>query len=160
MLTAEFLPREFKGKFDLIVSHIALEYAVLPNLALKNISQSLSPGGKAYVDWRAGRRDSREMHSPLAKFFASYKKSVPSNEAKELVRWGMSHWGREQVTPEQAEKAIKEGFEQYKVDAGQTMAWCNQLASLQKDPKLTIKILYTMPSPFGYIPAGLSIEKK
>jgi SAM-dependent methyltransferase len=51
MLAAEYMPAEFRGYFDLIVSNRALEYVLFPHHALNNIVQAIAPGGRAEIGW-------------------------------------------------------------------------------------------------------------
>jgi SAM-dependent methyltransferase len=52
---AEYLPESFRGNFDLIFSHSALEYTVFQDLALENIAECLAVDGIAVLEWRAAR---------------------------------------------------------------------------------------------------------
>ena len=46
----EWLPKKFENKFDVAVSNTALEYAILPHLTIRGISQALAPEGEAFLD--------------------------------------------------------------------------------------------------------------
>ena len=46
----EWLPKRFENRFDVAVSNTALEYSVMPHLALRGIARTLAPEGEAFLD--------------------------------------------------------------------------------------------------------------
>ena len=72
LLHAEYLPKEFNRKFDVIVSQVALDYSLLPHSALKNISDSLAEGGVARISYDYGREHRQWERTTLAENLKNY----------------------------------------------------------------------------------------
>lgn len=160
MLVAEYMPMEFRGKFDVIVSNRSLEYSLFPNIALQNIAQSLAPGGKAYLQWRSGRTaHKRELGSRLMEFFARYPKAEPLSGAKQIIKEGAAADGQT-LTAAQVDAKIKIGLEHGGANARQNLAWCNEIAKLRKFSEFNVKIDGWIWAEFGWAPSYLIIERK
>ncbi|MFH1391015.1 MAG: methyltransferase domain-containing protein [Candidatus Diapherotrites archaeon] len=160
MLVAERMPKEFRRRFDVIVSNRTLEYSLFPNIALQNIAQSLAPGGKAYLQWHGGRTVwARELRSRLTEFFARYSKAKPSQGAKQIIKEGAAV-DKQTLTDAQVDAKIKQGIERYGSGARQNLAWCNEIAKLRKSPQFDVQIVSWSGADFGWAPGHLIIERK
>jgi SAM-dependent methyltransferase len=159
MLVAECMPIEFRRKFDLIVSHRAMEYTLFPHLALRNIVEALAPGGRADLHWRGGRTYLRgKLSRQLSTFFSNYKSSKASTGAKQIIKEGML-LDNPNVTNAQVNEKIKRGLKKYGVSARQNLAWCNEIARLRNSPNFNVKIESWTIADFGRAPRRISIER-
>ncbi len=160
ILLAEHLPKEFKERFDIVVSHRALEYASFPHIGLRNIVAATAPGGKAVVQFQAGSlfKLNTKIIEDLKVFFEKNKPHL-TREARALVKQGMQLKNSE-VTEDEVEKQIEDDITHYKTEAHRTIAWLNEVAKMQADPGLKVKIKQWFHSPVGYAaPSLLHIEK-
>lgn len=163
-VVAEYLPASFRRKFDVIVSHRALEYTLFPDIALRNISQSLAPGGQAHLQWRGGRvYFEKELFKPAEKFFKTYKNAKVSAGAIQLVK-DAAQVGRDVdrriLTTDEARQVIESGLENYGLTARIILSWYNEVAKLKRSPNFDVKILVWSAAAFGRTPDHLLIERK
>jgi SAM-dependent methyltransferase len=160
MFVAEYLPEEFRRKFDLIVSNRTLEYTLFPNIALQNIAQSLAPGGRAYLQWRGGRiTGAYELRDQLKEFFRHYPKAMPSRGAKQIIKEGAA-LDKQTLTDAQVDAKIEMGIEKYGSSARQNLAWCNEIAELRDSPDFEVQVVDWTWADFGWAPGYLIIERK
>ncbi len=153
ILTAEHMPKAFEGKFDVIVSNRALEYAVLPHLALRNVALALAPGGRAALQWRPGRyRASDALGNRVKSFFTSPQRLKPTPGALELIREAPDNT----QTPEEI---VEKGIREYKEDAGHSLAWLNEIARIRQTPGYKLYIQSYDASAFGWIPGLITIYR-
>lgn len=159
-VVAEYLPASFRGRFDLIVSHRALEYALFPDLALRNISQALALGGQAELQWRGGRVDFRkELLKPTERFFKTYKNAGISAGAIQLVKES-ARLDEKVLTTAEAKQRVKSGIKYDGIGARITLSWYNEIARLIKSPNFDVKILNWTLADFGWAPGKLLITRK
>lgn len=160
VLTAEYMPATFREKFDLIVSSRALEYSILPNLALQNIAGSLAPGGMAKLQWRPARARFDFPGQEKERFFTQYKKSKITPAGLGVILQSKEGGGIHRINPAETRKLVERGIEKYGWDALQTIAWCNEVAKLQRNPKYKVVVALYTPCAFGWSPSTILFERK
>ncbi len=72
LLHAEYLPKEFENKFDVITSQVAIDYSLLPHVALRNIARCLAEDGVARVSYDYGREHREWDETTLASNLKNY----------------------------------------------------------------------------------------
>jgi SAM-dependent methyltransferase len=162
LLYAEFLPKEFRRHFDLIVSCRALEYSLFPDSAIRNIAESLAPGGRAVVQWKAGgfvTHDERKglfFYPPAEKYHKPFREIKLTSEGRKIMQ--------ESLDALEIKITIGEllgGFDPLrKFFKEQAMAWCNELGRLRADPGLEVRFETYVDNMGGFTPARVFIERK
>ena len=167
LLTAEYLPEEFRRKFDVIFSHRALEYSLLPHVAIRNISEALAPGGKAVVQWRPGVNLylEKELQSRIQGFFANYGPGVLSEAGRCLVREALRHTSIRKEMPdgeldELIDKTSAERVGRAGWLARQEVAWLNEVARLANAPDLRVTFDGRNAGQSWSSPAIVTIERR
>ncbi len=158
LLLAEYMPKEFEGKYDVIVSHRALEYALFPHIALRNVAKALAPGGKAELQWRPGRTHFHGLPEMDA-YFSTYSDAQPSEHTKAMLKENALQADHKSLSGRQVNQIIRNGIGKYGNDARQTVAWINEIAKLREQPGIILKIRSRVMSPLGWVPHFLIIEK-
>jgi len=158
-LTAERMPAEFKGYFDLVISNRTLEYVLLPHHALNNIVQSIAPGGRAEIEWNDHRLPI--MESPeLASCLDGYLARGSLEDTYELLEQGEAEHRDPELkrTPD-----VREGIAQLLISnpiyMRTVLAWCKEVADLMNVEGIETKITYWGKN-FVWVPARLLIERK
>lgn len=156
---AEYLPASFRGKFDVIVSHRALEYSLFPNLALANIARALAPEGRAVLQWRPGQTAFNKLSHEDLSFFSRYREAAPSSDGIKLILDSEHRPFPRTAVEAKIASGIQKDF-YYGLGGLQTMAWCNEIARLQKSKSLSVKIIQHYASNLGFVPGIIVIERK
>lgn len=152
MLSAEYLPKAFRRRFDLILSYRALEYGIFPQIGLRNIAESLAQGGKAFVQWipsSSGRNLSADSMQAVEKFFSTYPASKITAGARQIMQEG-THY------PDRLTGRIVLEYDWYEK---QIIAWCNEIAMLRKSKNIKVEAIKWSKLPIGWIPYEVSIER-
>jgi SAM-dependent methyltransferase len=164
---AEYLPRAFSRSFDLIFSHRALEYAVFPDLALKNITECLAPAGVAVVQWRSGR--AFMFINDLAMRFCS----LENYQCKDLLDNYFLEWlghftksrndlrsKRTDLNPTRFEELDSMAASIDKADYLQALSFAKAVMRLEADPQFICRVTNSEANLGGYrIPAELEIRR-
>ncbi|MCX6802149.1 MAG: methyltransferase domain-containing protein [Candidatus Diapherotrites archaeon] len=162
MLYAECLPKEFRRHFDLVVSSRALEYSLFPDSAIRNIAESLAPGGRAVIQWRSGRfvrHDSNKglfFYPPAEKYQAPFKGIKLTPAGRKVMQESIDAFKVNITIDELLWRfdPLKQFFKE------QAIAWCNELGRLRADPDLTVRFEDYGSDMGGFTPYRVFIERK
>lgn len=160
-LMAEYMPAEFRRRFDLIISNRMLEYSLLPNIALQNISQSLAKGGKAFIECgriaNVGSFGEKSLIESAMTMYAKYSKATLREQTIDLVR---SFYKKDKIP---TVNKVRKDAEQARIESPFAtlvmIAWVNEIAQLVQLKELQVTILAWSSGPFGPFPSHLSIER-
>lgn len=180
---AAFFPKEFRGKFHLALSHIAIRYMPAPNYVIENVFRSLVPGGKAKLHLQPFGEADRYLQPGNVAYFARQKlqKKYPvlamlrfyskeksmygfdlslfpfaiSRETREILRRGII----KKVFPDRLPEAVKKHFSGLSDFARgvETMEEIERLKFLQKSGSCLLKT--TRHNALDPIPVSLEITK-
>ncbi|MDO8537386.1 MAG: methyltransferase domain-containing protein [archaeon] len=143
MLTAEFVPKAFHKKFDLIISQIALRYAILPHIAIRNIAESLAPNGKALIHWGEPRVSVENItkigKEVTASFFSNYKNSKVRPQTVRLIKEEAKVRGMN-IDNKEIEERIVLSFKTRPIETGINIAIWNEIVKLKTNPAFRITI--------------------
>jgi SAM-dependent methyltransferase len=157
-LFAEFLPKEFRRHFDVIVSVRALEYSLFPDAGIRNIAEALAPGGRAVINWFPGRfyagRSSKSKNGmPVAEHVRAFEGIRLTPEGKRIMQRSANVFGSEGSLDEFLR--LNGGF-----FLNQSIAWCNELGRLAADPELKVSFVEHVSDEAGLVPSLVVIERK
>jgi hypothetical protein len=155
MVLGEFLPREFGGKFHLITSLAAFPYMLFPHLALKNVAQSLSRGGKAVISRRrhvASLLVPIEIIEEAGRYFSRQKLT---KKGTELVKEELKKQGKSLSEADITMHLLCSGQH---FDFNQDIAWVNALVEIGSSPKFAVRIINSRKSS-SLVPELVEIER-
>jgi SAM-dependent methyltransferase len=168
MLTAERMPAEFGGYFDLVVSHRTLEYVVFAHRALENIAKSLAAGGRALVEWSDHRLPIRilapgckvvPMPQAVTAALGEYLGSRMPKEVRIFLEHNHRRLCEAKGAPDDFEKKLKASAERSKIYLKSIMAWSKSVVDILNEQSLSTTIQNWGKNSI-WLPARLLIERK
>ena len=163
-LSAEMMPKGFREKFDLEISHRALEYVALPHLALANITLSLAANGKALLQWSYSQFERMYPHvsaSGISGYYNKYLREIISGTKARAQRNGRLVEGELLLKGSISEKQwmIRRALEFSDLDSKQALAYCAELSLINAMPGFRVAIDKYEKTQFGALPVIVTIDR-
>jgi hypothetical protein len=164
VISAEFMPAQFKELFNLEISHRTLQYVTLPHLALRNMAHSLARNGISLFQWSGSKIElglDIQQIAELREHYKGYLKGIFSGSGIKISINGKIHESELDMscTKSQAKNKVERIIGEGGLNEMQSLAFSAELAIVNGMQGFSLSIQSYEESSIGSFPYLVLIER-